>query len=627
MKILDFGLAKEVPNGTDDESDRTATFLGDVSQPGTIVGSPAYMSPEQARGLAVDRRTDVWSFGCCLYESLTGSKAFRGETFSDVLAEILKSAPDFGLLPTGVPPAITLILRRCLEKQRERRFRDLTDVAIQLEDVSQFKPLEVHTPSSLESLTVLPFENLKDDPSEDYLADGIAEEISATLGKIRALTIRRIGRRIRDYREKEKSYSEIASQLNVDGMVDGSVLQIGETIKATATLLDADGTMRWTDTFSGTDFFDLQRDVAVAISNELNVNVLPQEAREMEAKKGVNMDAYRAFHDAMVLFDENVYECPEAARQLIQKAANLDADYLEPIIWLGVFHWVPTAYGGTEKTPQEGFEEARKYLARAKEIDPEASNVLMYNGWIAMAGDWDWKEAVTSFRKAIEINPSETDALKGLAVYLSYVEQRKDEALYWINKALSVEDRIHMRKFLAHIRQWSGDYEGALGVHEEILETHPSDWVHHMSTSICFRNLSDWRPALSAAERAVQLSSGNPTAKANLAVIAATSGDTAKANFLLDEIEADKRWLYAPSAAIALANAALGDTDTAIKRLQQGIDNREGFMMVQIRSHDWMSLLGAEDRYWDIIDQMKFPALSVESEFYDQEQRARFRKT
>ena len=339
------------------------------------------------------------------------------------------------------------------------------------------------------------------------------------------------------------------------------------------------------------------------------------------------MDAYRAFHDAMALFDENVYECPEPAQELIQRAANLDSQYLDPVIWLGVFHWVPTAYGGTEKTPREGFGEARKYLARAKEIDPEASNVMMFNGWISMAGDWDWKEAVTSFRNAIRVNPAEIDALKGLAVYLSYVEQRTDEALYWINEALAVEDRIHLRKFLAHIHQWSGDYEAALELHHEILEAHPSDWVHHMSASVCYRNLSEWGAAMSSAERAVQISAGNPTAKANWAVTAAMHGDIAKANVLLDEIETGTRRVYAPTAAIALANAALGETDKAIKQLQKGIDDREGFMMVQIRSHDWMSMLGDEDRYWDIIDQMRFPALPVESEFYDQEQRVRFRKT
>jgi Tol biopolymer transport system component len=125
LKVLDFGLAKAL------DLENTPSTL---SEPGRILGTAAYMSPEQARGQDADRRSDVWAFGCLLYEMLTGQAAFTGETVNDILAEVLRAEPDWDRLPAETPPGIRRLLRRCLQKNRRHRLHDIADARLDIED-------------------------------------------------------------------------------------------------------------------------------------------------------------------------------------------------------------------------------------------------------------------------------------------------------------------------------------------------------------------------------------------------------------------------------------------------------------------------------------------------------------
>lgn len=139
VKVLDFGLAKALDSGNSDTSDpsltQSPTIMGTTTQGGVILGTAAYMSPEQARGMKVDRRTDIFSFGAVLYEMLTGTRAFHGETVSDTLASILKEEPDCSKLPPRTPPAIRLLLDRCLKKDAKKRLRDMGEARLILDEV------------------------------------------------------------------------------------------------------------------------------------------------------------------------------------------------------------------------------------------------------------------------------------------------------------------------------------------------------------------------------------------------------------------------------------------------------------------------------------------------------------
>ena len=133
VKILDFGLARPSEGAVEsDVTDSNRSF--DRTADGRILGTPAYMSPEQARGLAVDKRTDIWAFGCVLFEMLSGTRAFSGDTMTDTLAHVLERDPDWRTLPRGTPPSVIKLLRRCLQKDPVRRTRDIGDARAELDD-------------------------------------------------------------------------------------------------------------------------------------------------------------------------------------------------------------------------------------------------------------------------------------------------------------------------------------------------------------------------------------------------------------------------------------------------------------------------------------------------------------
>ena len=185
-KVLDFGLAKLVAPGSGVEAARARTVV-EATEAGVILGTAAYMSPEQARGRPVDRRSDVWSFGCVLFECLAGRPAFDGETVSDLIARILNREPDWTALPAGTSPRVREILKRCLRKDAAERPRDIRDVRLELVEAAagRLKSSEPAQPS----VAVLPFISLSADPENDYFADGITEDVIAHLAKVRSLKV------------------------------------------------------------------------------------------------------------------------------------------------------------------------------------------------------------------------------------------------------------------------------------------------------------------------------------------------------------------------------------------------------------------------------------------------------
>ncbi len=138
-KVLDFGLAKALSAETPGASgDNTPTLPGHATTIGTIIGTPAYMSPEQARGKPVDKRSDIWAFGCVLYEALTGRRAFAGETVTDIIAAVVKNDPDWSALPAHTPAHIRTLLVRCLQKDPRRRLRDIGDARLEIEEPTAY---------------------------------------------------------------------------------------------------------------------------------------------------------------------------------------------------------------------------------------------------------------------------------------------------------------------------------------------------------------------------------------------------------------------------------------------------------------------------------------------------------
>jgi serine/threonine protein kinase len=331
VKVLDFGLAKVFSGPPTLDSDLTTANAEQVTKQGTILGTAAYMSPDHARGRPLDKRADIWSLGCILYETLTGQRAFKEDTISDTIAAILTRDPDWSRIPDGTPTAFRELLRSCLQKDSHARLDDASCARRLLDEAREHLSSRATIPSgdyraptertrrvllgwrswaaltalvvgfglsfvlvlsewgdrllhrggraSIRSLAVLPLENLSGDPEEEYFADGMTEALISNLAKVSQLRV--ISRTsIMQYKDNRKPMPLIARELNVDAVVEGSVLRSGDRVRVNAQLIRAATDEHlWADSYERdmVDILSLQADVARAVAQEISEGPLPLE--------------------------------------------------------------------------------------------------------------------------------------------------------------------------------------------------------------------------------------------------------------------------------------------------------------------------------------------------------------
>ncbi|HEY7368918.1 MAG TPA: serine/threonine-protein kinase, partial [Thermoanaerobaculia bacterium] len=366
VKILDFGLAKRSRPDEGRESGSGAKTVTAGTQSGVVLGTLGYMSPEQVRGHSADHRSDIFALGATLYEMLTGRRAFAGASPADTMSAILREEP--ALLPSApdFPPALAQIVRRCLEKSPVERFQSARDLRFALQEslrgsdteakappasrptrgilwvalagllllalwlVRTFTPAPRLTEESavaVHSLAVLPLENLSNDPEQEYFADGMTEALLTDLARLGAVRV--VSRTsIMRYKRSQRPLPEIAKELGVDAVVEGSVLHSGDRVRITAQLIHA-ATDRhlWAESYErdAKDILSLQREIARAVADAIRIRLSAETEARLRAPVAVN---------------------PEAHREYLQ----------------GRFHWY-------KRTP-EGFDRAIRHFERALEIDP-----------------------------------------------------------------------------------------------------------------------------------------------------------------------------------------------------------------------------------------------------------------
>ena len=298
VKVLDFGLAKAPLRDLAHDGSVASTFGHVETAPGILIGTPSYMSPEQVRGQAQDHRSDVWAFGCVLFELLSGKKAFGGPTLADTLAGVLQREPDWSALPSTVPDTLQLLLQRCLERDLARRCQSLVDLRAHLVHASSGSVTHRRSRTRIAGLVVLPMRNLSGDAAQEFFADGMTEALIWDLGKLRALRVISRTSAFR-YKVTDKSLREIARELSVEAVIEGSVARDGRRVMIRAQLIEAETeTTLWSERYDRDlkDVLILESEIARAIANAIHVALTPEESRQLAAgARTVDPTAYEAY--------------------------------------------------------------------------------------------------------------------------------------------------------------------------------------------------------------------------------------------------------------------------------------------------------------------------------------------
>jgi serine/threonine protein kinase len=334
LKILDFGIAKFIRASEADTASQADTLFS--TKEGTVLGTVPYMSPEQLRGQSVDARSDIFSFGAVLYETASGRRAFPGPTTADIIDEILNSQPQpFARFNSDVPAELERIIRKCLEKDRERRYQSAHDAAIDLQNLQRDSRHSGDASPLPEkpSILVLPFEDVSPDRDNEYFSDGLTDEIIADLSQIDQLRVISRASAMK-FKRASKDTRSIGRELNVQYIMLGSVRKAGSALRITAQLIDvATDTNLWSVKHKGTldDIFDIQEQVSRSIVQALNLRLSPQQIDRFSEHPIRNPVAYqsylRARHAIWTLQPEAIRLAEDELRLALQVAGHNELLY------------------------------------------------------------------------------------------------------------------------------------------------------------------------------------------------------------------------------------------------------------------------------------------------------------
>ena len=610
VKVLDFGLAKTVGS-------EAANQQNTITQPGRVIGTPAYMSPELARGKSTDHRTDIWSFGCMMYEMLTGHLPFEGETVTDTLARIIEREPSWEMLPERIPMNIRVLLRRCLEKDPHRRLRDMGDIAITLEDTaSEFQYSKLWTESAKAERTqlkpdsrcivVLPFENLSSDPEQEYFVNGMTDALIAELSKIKALRV--ISRTsAMQYKDTDKMIPEIAEELGVNVVVEGSVLKAGNDVRITAQLVDGrTDTHLWSENYTGTltNILALQSEVTLAIAREIEVAVSPEEERRIKQTEPINPEAHEAYLKGIFFFEKKTEESFRTAADYFNQAIEIEPNYVEAYAWLSAAYWVPSIYG--YGAGHESFSRAKIAANTAIKLDETCGEAHSALGWIALMYDWDWQKAKLSLERAIDLNPNLSYAYFAFAWYW-VVAGRFDKAIDMMQTAVTLDPHSQvLNNQLAYMYRFSGQFERAVEQREKTLELALGFVIALSDLAEDYLCMSMYPEAIASVEKAMSLAGRTPLLIAMLGRAYAISGRKDEADILLQELKDKGKSEYVLPIYFAALYGDLGNTDEAFRWLEKVYQERHyGMFLLRIPS-SW-ELLRMDPRFDDLLERMNFP--------------------
>jgi serine/threonine-protein kinase len=480
VKILDFGLAKLVESVAAGGADTLTHAPTGATEFGRVLGTVAYMAPEQARGMAVDQRADVFSFGVVLYEMLAGQRPFRGATATDTVAAILKEQPP--PLPASVPPDLVAVIGKCLAKVPEKRYSSGSEVLAALGgvDVEGAAPLWGSLQRSVRRhpwlaaanavvalavlalaldaggvrsrllgrgnggqairMAVLPFANLSGGPEQDYLSDGLTQEMIAQLGRLHPDTLSVIARTsVMRYKKTEAPIDQIGRELGVEYVLEGSAQREGSRVRITAELIRVRGqTQLWADSFERemSGILALQSDVARNVASALALKLLPAEKTSLANVRSVNAEAYELYLRGLQQRDTLTAAGLDAAQRYFELALAKDTDFA--LAYAGIANvWACRAQ--MEITPpREAGPKAKAAALKAMALDDTIAAVHASMGGILAWIDWDWVGAERELRRAIEAGP-DTMGARAMYSHVLMIVGRPDEAMPQIERAVELD--------------------------------------------------------------------------------------------------------------------------------------------------------------------------------------------
>ena len=639
LKILDFGLAQHF--ASPDAQTATETMSLDAYVPS---GTPPYMAPEQLRGQEPDNRSDIYSAGVVLYELATGTRPFpqRGQLLQDAILHTLPPSPR--LKKPEISPELDTLILKCLEKDPNQRYQSAGELANDLERINSGLGLAGSRRRSLlivgsillavvaagivlwsgvarekrvhpiRSIAILPFLETSGDEGQDYFADGMTEELISQVTQVSGLRV--ISRTsVMQYKGTKTSFSDIAHQLGVNGVIAGTVYRVGNRIRITVELIDTDnGNNLWSHSYERDhgDALALQAEVARSIVDEVQVKLTTQEEGQLAVRpppvSDATLDAYlqgryhlnkrtpAAMTMAVTKFQEAVRQDPSYARAYVGLA--------DAYSMLGVYRGLP---------PETAYSAARTAAQRALELDPKLGEAHA-----AMAGIrhfyLEWPGVEAEFKAALELNPGYANAHHWYALHLAS-QGRFTEAQQQIGLAAALDPNAPIiNSNVAWCLYLARRYDDAIAKAKQLLARNPNFVVAHEYLGQGYLEKGQFDDAISELSMAIQLGGEAPYYVAELANAYASAGRIEEAKALLRQLESEGHQENVSPVDLALVYVGLHDKNRAIELLEKAVKERSP-AAVNLKVHPRYDPLRSDPRFAVLVEHLGGDSETARAEF------------
>ncbi len=586
VKVMDFGLAK---------------LRGSVklTKSSSITGTLAYMAPEQIQGQPVDARADIFSFGVVLYEMLTGHTPFRGEHEAAMMYSILNEEPQ-PISPhrTDVPEYLHAVIVKALEKDRTRRYRSVQELLTDLRQPQTTRSL----PKQEKSIVVLPFKDISPEKDQEYFCDGLAEELTNSLTRIKGVHV--VARTSAfSFKTKEIDIREIGKNLNVKTVLEGSVRKAGNQLRITAQLVNVDdGYHLWSERYDRQldDVFAIQDEISLQIVNTLKIKLESGEKEIMVKRYTEDVEAYNLYARGRYFRNKITEEGLLKGIEYFQQAIEKDPAYAlayggmaDCYALLGWFYYLPS---------KEAFPKAKAAAQKALEIDENLSEAHTSLGLVKMVYDRDWTGAEKEFERAIELNPSDANARLFYSIHSSAMG-RHQESIAEATRAHTLDPLTPFTSIALAMRSYySRQYDHVIEQIHSVLEMDPNVHVAHYYIAMPYAQKGMFHEALEHVNKAIEALGKTIRLLTCLGVIYTLMGKKKESAEVLDQLLVLSKEKSSPFL-IAEVYAVLENKNHAFEWLEKAYEERDP-MLIWLKVDPILDIIRSDPRFIALLKKM-----------------------
>jgi TolB-like protein/cytochrome c-type biogenesis protein CcmH/NrfG len=638
VRIVDFGLSIRIPSA---EFSQATGPTESVSSDATVGGTVPYMAPELLRGSGAGVKSDIWAFGVVLFELIVGVRPFGGHTQYEVTSAILLTPTP--ALPPGIPDGLAAIIGKCLAKEPGERYQQMGEVKAALEAVSATRRpaapgrhrrlklpaavgaalLAVAAVAGIASwrsrvpaatarktyrtIAVLPLTNLSQDAAQDLLADGMTEALITDLARIKGIDV--ISRTsVMQYKNARKPLPQIARELTVDAVLEGSVLRVGDRVRITAQLIEASTDRHlWADDYDRDvrDILALQREVARAVARQVRVTLSPQdEAPLTAATPRIEPAAHDAYLQGRALLGRLTEPAIAAAIEQFETAVRIEPAFATAWAWLGSAHAERGIWGVV--APRESGQRAHAAVAHALALDPDNADALAVLGQVSMMYDWEWAAAERACRRAIDISGGPS-RIRMLYAALLQATRRFPEGVAQAEAAVRLDPASAVtQSSLARALYRDRQFDRALEVFRRSIQLDPGYLPNYARVADVFMSQGNAAEALVSLERGDAIGGHDRRRGDGFGVAYALAGRRAEALQIAEGFKRDTARLGQNAYSIAFVETALGNHAEAIRWLNRAYDERSANMWL-VDSEPKFEALREEPGFQALLQRLRLP--------------------